>query len=80
MLLRGRIKPSGLPRVVHLHSNEKVLLLLLQLLLTTMLVPIQRVGSLTLWSADRQIRRLGVQTVKKQQHILLNVFVLPGER
>ena len=63
MLLRGRIKPSGLPRVVHLHSNEKVLLLLLQLLLTTMLVLIQRVGSMTIWSADRQIRRLGVQTV-----------------
>ena len=48
---------------MHLLSNEKVVLLLLQLLLTVMLVMIQRVGSMTIWSADRQIRRLGVQTV-----------------
>ena len=32
-----------------------------------------------IWSADRQIRRLKVQTVKKQKHILLNVFAFPVE-
>ena len=49
--------------VIHLPLNEKVLLLLLQLLLTVMLELNQRVGSMTSWSADRQIRRFGVQTV-----------------
>ena len=33
---------------MHLLSNEKVVLLLLQLLLTVMLVMIQRVGSMTI--------------------------------
>ena len=48
---------------MHLPLNEKVLLLLLQLLLTVMLELNQRVGSMTSWSADRQIRRFGMQTV-----------------
>ena len=41
-----------------------VLFLLLQLLLMVMLVVMIMVGSITIWSADRQIRKFGVQPVK----------------
>ena len=47
------------------HFREKLMFLLLQLLLMVMLVVMTMVGSMTIWSADRQIRRLPVHRLHK---------------